>query len=59
MRELGKWEKIMKCEDCAYYWRDDDTKVKICHYQYNDGYAPCEVDEQYEEPDDYYVEENE
>ena len=49
----------MKCEDCAYYWRDDDTKVKFCHYQYNDGYAPCEVDEQYEEQNDYYVEENE
>lgn len=47
----------MKCTDCAYYWSDcDDNGEPIdnpyCHYQYNDGYAPCEVDDDYETEDD-------
>lgn len=47
----------MKCINCPYYW--EDTKEVIgadrlphlevvgkayCHYNYNDGYAPCEQD---------------
>ena len=40
----------MKCKDCPYYWSDTDDKgtpinLPYCHYQWNDGYAPCEVDD--------------
>lgn len=50
----------MKCIDCPYYWADcDDNGTPIgnpyCHYQHDDGYAPCEVDD-YEEEDDSYGE---
>ena len=46
----------MKCKDCPYYWAEcDDRGNPIghpnCHYQWNDGYAPCEVDD-YETEDD-------
>jgi hypothetical protein len=34
---------FMRCKDCPYWWIDDEEPY--CHYQYNDGYAPCEVDE--------------
>ena len=42
----------MKCIDCPYFWKDDDNEIAYCHYQYNDGYAPCEVEDAYEEPCD-------
>lgn len=35
----------MKCKDCPYYWQDNDEEHMYCHYHYDDGYAPCEVDE--------------
>lgn len=35
----------MKCVDCPYHWKDDGDKFAHCHYAYDDGYAPCEVDE--------------
>ena len=46
----------MKCKDCLYYYADcDDNGVPIdgdrCHYVGYDGYAPCEVDDEYETPD--------
>lgn len=39
----------MKCKDCPYFWSDCDEKGNpidrpYCHYQWDDGYAPCEVD---------------
>lgn len=37
--------RAMKCKDCPYYWTDADGEIAYCHYQYNDGCAPCEVDE--------------
>lgn len=46
----------MECKNCAYYWSDlcDKNGKPIgnpyCHYQWNDGYAPCEVDD-YDTPD--------
>lgn len=67
----------MKCTDCVYYWADIEEYVgedgnthartvgnEYCHYAYNDGYAPCEVEDS--EPDtpygycdeDYYNEED-
>ena len=47
----------MKCKDCAYFWSDcDDNGNPIgnpyCHYQWNDGYAPCETEDEYETVDD-------
>lgn len=32
----------MTCKDCPYYWQDDDDSIAICHYQWDDGDAPCE-----------------
>lgn len=56
----------MKCKDCPYYWADteeyvgDDGQVHLrtvgreyCHYNYNDGNAPCEVSD---EPEYDYME---
>lgn len=48
---------MIKCEDCSYFWADCDKSGKpinhpSCHYGWNDGYAPCEVDD-IETPDDY------
>lgn len=42
----------MKCKDCPYYWADVDDKGhpiggEYCHYEYDDGYAPCEVEDEY------------
>ena len=41
----------MKCIDCPYHWKDENDDFPCCHYGWNDGYAPCEVDEaeEYEE----------
>lgn len=40
----------MKCKNCAYHWSDCDTDGKpiglpYCHYQWDDGCAPCEIDD--------------
>lgn len=49
----------MKCTDCPYYWKEENEEFADCHYRWNDGYAPCEVEDRYEEPDeeDFYEEE--
>lgn len=37
------------CADCPYYYNDlDDGEICYCHYTWDDGYAPCEVED---EPD--------
>jgi len=46
----------MKCKDCPYFWADCDDKGTpidrpCCHYQWDDGCAPCEVDDDYETED--------
>lgn len=40
----------MKCKDCAYYYAEigpdgQPLTLNFCHYRWNDGYAPCEIDE--------------
>ena len=35
----------MKCKECLYYWQDANDKFPHCQYDYDDGYAPCEVEE--------------
>lgn len=51
----------MKCSDCPYYWEDENEDRPHCHYSYNDGYAPCEQEDVYDEPEEpdepYYIEE--
>lgn len=47
----------MKCKDCPYCWSDLDEDGKpishpYCHYQHDDGYAPCEVDDGDNETED-------
>lgn len=42
--------KTIECKDCPYFWADCDDNGKPienphCQYQYNDGYAPCEIDD--------------
>ena len=43
--------KQLECEECPYYWSDEDDVDNIwpyCHYRYNDGQAPCEeLDHEY------------
>lgn len=51
----GRRENKMKCIDCPYYWAEtgkygEPIELPHCHYQYEDGYAPCELEE-YETPD--------
>ena len=43
-----------RCETCSYFWKEEDEETPSCHYGWDDGYAPCEIDdiEDYEE-DDY------
>lgn len=46
----------MRCADCPYFWAEcDDRGIPIdyphCQYQWDDGYAPCEVNEDYETED--------
>jgi hypothetical protein len=43
----------MKCEDCLYYYRDEDEGFSRCHFV-NEGWgvAPCEEDDWYFEEDD-------
>lgn len=35
--------KKFTCEDCPYHYKDDDDEdYASCHYNYDDGDAPCE-----------------
>lgn len=45
----------LRCPDCPYWWTDKGDKVGTCHYEWNDGYAPCEVQDRYEENYDDYI----
>ena len=56
-------EKQMKCKDCPYYWADENPMqtpehysdidyLPRCHYSYDDGYAPCEIDDKERETED-------
>lgn len=46
-------ETKMKCSDnCGYWWADGDDRFPSCHYPYNDGYAPCEVDDEESEEEE-------
>lgn len=40
--------KDITCNNCPYYYMD-----KYCHYEWNDGCTPCEIDDFEEEEEDY------
>lgn len=47
----------LKCADCSYFYADCNEQgythsSPYCHYYHNDGYAPCEIDDEYETPDE-------
>ena len=42
----------MKCAECPYYWAEENEKYPSCKYPYNDGYAPCEIEDQEKESED-------
>ena len=44
----------MKCIDCPYHWQNEDEKYPSCKYPCNDGYAPCEIEDNEKESEDYY-----
>lgn len=42
----------MKCEDCCFFWRDEDENHPYCHFEsrWPDDKAPCDrEDDSYEE----------
>lgn len=47
----------MKCKECPYFFSDTDDRGnpisrESCHYRWNDGYAPCEVEDTEAETED-------
>ena len=42
----------MKCTECPWCWKNEYDSFPHCQYPYDDGFAPCEVDEFFEEPND-------
>ena len=46
-----KNRKDITCNNCPYYYMD-----KYCHYEWNDGCAPCEIDDFEEEEEEDYPE---
>lgn len=45
----------MKCENCAYYWKEEDYDLRpFCHWQAMcaDDIPPCEEEPYWEEDDD-------
>ena len=47
-----KDKKDISCNSCPYYYVDSDTKVLRCHYEWEDGCAPCEIDDFEEEEEE-------
>lgn len=33
------------CGICSYYYKDEDDESPRCHYDWDDRYAPCEIDD--------------
>ncbi len=42
---MGYCEKI----NCGYYWQEEGEQYPHCHFDGPDGWAPCEVEENYDE----------
>lgn len=48
-----KNRKDITCNNCPYYYMDRDEETPRCHYGWDDGCAPCEIDDFEEEEEDY------
>lgn len=44
----------MKCIDCCYHWQERDEDYPCCHYHWDDGCAPCELEEREREYEEDY-----
>lgn len=42
----------MKCTECPWYWQDEGEEYPSCKYYYDDGYAPCEIEDRERETED-------
>lgn len=43
----------MKCSECGYYWKEEDEAYANYKYDSNSSWpAPCEYEDDYEEPRD-------
>ena len=45
---------MIKCEDCPYFWTDyhKNKERPSCHYRWDDGCAPCEIEDSERETED-------
>lgn len=53
--KADKEPKEFNCTVCPYHWQDGDEEYPSCQYKWDDGYAPCE---RQEEPEEYDYEED-
>lgn len=52
---MNKLKNELKCENCAYYWKEEDYDLRpFCHWQAMcaDDIPPCEEEPYWEEDDD-------
>lgn len=42
---------MSSCENCGYHWKEEDEKFPSCHYEGPVGWAPCEQEDDIDEPD--------
>lgn len=45
-------KKDIACNICSYYYKDEDEESPRCHYEWDDRYAPCEIDDFEEEEEE-------
>ena len=45
-------KKDIACNICSYYYKDEGEESPRCHYEWDDRYAPCEIDDFEEEEED-------
>ena len=50
--EEEEGRKDIACGICPYYYKDEDDRFPRCHYELDDGYAPCEIDDFEEEEEE-------
>ena len=48
---------MTRCEQCGYFWQEENEDYPSCHYTGIDAWAPCVQDDVIEEPEDFVLEE--
>lgn len=38
-------KKDIACDICPYYYKNENEDAPRCHYDWEDGCAPCEIDD--------------